>query len=361
MPLRCITLNLETRILQLKINILSRSFSYLEIELSELARYVLNQTLNNSTHASLWTNIMSLRSIARSSALNFATHYGLSLMLFALINLTGCIVNPEGYRVIDPDEPPIDTHTPRIREPRPVEPDPTRCEAESCTHNTEPECEPGAYEYGDDFDCFCDESGMWDCAYFETECESGDYYERDDCEICECFGGYYECYVLDDVGCSGPAPLPEPEPEVLSQNFCEDWVATRFNYPRDELACNGAQMVRFDSIQALWVGVVSCGDDSFAQVRLYLSDNEYDFFPATDTAGHGQDHCELINDSFGRLRDEDDITSSGCRDCSTTTNLPLENVYVFSRSRSGERFVFQESGRWAYQTTRLTCGPVLCR
>ena len=226
---------------------------------------------------------------------------------------------------------------------------------------TEPECEPGDYEYDVDFDCYCSESGIWDCSYYEPECEPGEYYEGDDCTICECVYGYYECYALDDPECNGPVPLPEPEPEVLSQNFCEDWVTTSFDYPIDEASCHGAQRVRFDVVQELWVGVVSCGDDTFNQVRLYLSDNEYDFFPATDTAGHGQDHCELINDSFGRLRDEDDITSSGCTSCSTSSSLSLEGTPVFHRSWSGERFVFRGSSAWSHMTARLRCGPMICQ
>ena len=132
----------------------------------------------------------------------------------------------------------------------------------------------------------------------------------------------------------------------------------------DELSCFGAQRLRFDEGQGLWVGTVSCEDEPDAvpgMLRLYLSEDGETFYPATDTAGHGQDHCELINENFSPLANPDDITSGGCDSCSTSENLPLENQPVFNRTSGGEPFYFvHRSGEWSYQTSRLNCGPTLC-
>jgi hypothetical protein len=112
--------------------------------------------------------------------------------------------------------------------------------------------------------------------------------------------------------------------------------------------------VRWSSEQNLWVGVVSCGDGS---VRLYLAESEQGpFLPALDTAGHGQDHCELLVPGF-TLGNEDDIASGSCASCSTGPNIAIEGKAGYVRSQLGEPFVLvAETGAWSYQTSRLSCG-----
>lgn len=306
---------------------------------------------------------MSLHSTSHAAALYPTSRYGSSLILFSLINLTGCIVDHEGYQTGELNA--GEEVQPIVREADPVDPNLNVCEDDSCGDPIEPECTPGDYEYTDDLDCYCLEEGRWECYYYEPECYPGEQYQ-DECESCDCVQGYFDCYYSDQPECYGPIPpepesLPEPEPAVsIHQGFCGDWAESSFDFPRDELACDGAQQVRFDETQQLWVGVVSCEDDTFNQVRLYLSSNGSEFFPATDTAGHGQDHCELISDTFGSLRLDDDITSGGCEACSTSQNISIEYLPVFNRSGSGERFVFERSDEWSWQTSRLTCGRMFC-
>jgi TARSH-like protein len=135
------------------------------------------------------------------------------------------------------------------------------------------------------------------------------------------------------------------------------WQAQSFALYPDEQACLGDQWVRYDEGIRLWVGLTTCSSD---ETRIYLSASpEGPFLAATDYAGHGQDHCELVNAAF-TLTDEDDITSGGCADCSTGVNLPLEGVSVYGRGYLGEAFEFVESTpEWSYQVSKLRCGVEL--
>ncbi len=135
------------------------------------------------------------------------------------------------------------------------------------------------------------------------------------------------------------------------------WEANPFALYPDEQACLGDQWVRFDTGLGLWVGLTVCASD---ETRIYLADAaEGPFAAAADTAGHGQDHCALVNAAF-TLTDEDDITSGGCTDCSTGPNLPLEGLPAYARSNLGEPFAFVEvTPEWSHQVSRLRCGVAL--
>ena len=132
------------------------------------------------------------------------------------------------------------------------------------------------------------------------------------------------------------------------------FAPAQFTFPTDELACDGDQFVKHDDTYNLFVGVTLCS--SSADLRIYLSDAGDNFFPATDWAGNGQDHCELVNPEF-TINNEDDITSGGCSSCSAGVNLPLEHVPVWERGQFGDPFDFNPSSpEWADQTSRLNCG-----
>jgi hypothetical protein len=76
---------------------------------------------------------------------------------------------------------------------------------------------------------------------------------------------------------------------------------------------------------------------------------------ATDLAGHGQDHCELIQPGF-QLPNEDDITSGGCLACATSYNLPIENVPAYGRAFLGDSFqLYRPTGFWSWQTSQIDC------
>ncbi|HEU4405166.1 MAG TPA: hypothetical protein VFS43_07735, partial [Polyangiaceae bacterium] len=143
---------------------------------------------------------------------------------------------------------------------------------------------------------------------------------------------------------SGLGPvLPEGDgsPSPLDTSDCRfggfGWRAHRFALYPDGQDCSGQQWVRHDEGLGLWVGLTACEG---GEARVYLAASpEGPFAAAADWAGHGQDHCELVNAAF-TLTDEDDITSGGCADCSTGPNLPLEGLPAYARGYLGEPFAF---------------------
>ncbi|HEU4404832.1 MAG TPA: hypothetical protein VFS43_06030 [Polyangiaceae bacterium] len=153
----------------------------------------------------------------------------------------------------------------------------------------------------------------------------------------------------------------EPGDRPRTGGSCEfggfSWEAKPFALYPDEEACLGDQWVRFDAGLGLWVGLTTCSSD---ETRIYLAASpEGPFLAAADTAGHGQDHCELVNAGF-TLGHEDDITSGGCTDCSTGPNLPLEGLPAYARAVLGEPFSFVEiTPEWSHQVSRLRCGVQL--
>lgn len=154
-----------------------------------------------------------------------------------------------------------------------------------------------------------------------------------------------------DVSEDTAAPVP-----VDTGPLCDpttEWVQTTFTYPPDALSCAGDQFIHYEPRAGLWVGVVSCGGTAY---RIYLSESESgEYLPAMDTAGHGQDHCELLDPTF-TIPNEDDITSGGCAACSTSRNLPLEGVPGWYRAVFGTAFTFIAStGEWSWQTSQLDC------
>lgn len=122
------------------------------------------------------------------------------------------------------------------------------------------------------------------------------------------------------------------------------WTAKPFTSASTvQTPCQGARYVRFLPAYAKWVGVALCSPTRY---KLFLADGPDDTFREIgDYAGHGQDHCELVNPGFS-IPDEDDITSGGCTHCS------LDGAHVFdppvgsqgwSRARFGEPFRFEPS------------------
>jgi hypothetical protein len=111
---------------------------------------------------------------------------------------------------------------------------------------------------------------------------------------------------------------------------------------------------RFDPAQGLWVGVVECSSPT--GFRIFLSDPAFgDWRPATDGAGHGQDHCELVDPAF-RIPDEDDITSGGCASC-TAGGLVFSRGPVYARHRFGECFTEETAVMdWPWLTSVIYCG-----
>jgi hypothetical protein len=78
-----------------------------------------------------------------------------------------------------------------------------------------------------------------------------------------------------------------------------------------------------------------------------------------DFAGHGQDHCELVNPQF-TMSDEDDITSGGCTSCTVGELVDIDGVPVYARARFGEPFQRVQARYWADLTTTFySCGVAI--
>ena len=107
--------------------------------------------------------------------------------------------------------------------------------------------------------------------------------------------------------------------------------------------CDGARYVRYSPQYEKWIGVSLC---SATRYKIFLGENLNDtFYEIGDYAGHGQDHCELVNPQF-RIPNEDDITSGGCSSCA------IDSAHVFdppvgsqgwSRASFGGQFTFVPS------------------
>jgi hypothetical protein len=141
-----------------------------------------------------------------------------------------------------------------------------------------------------------------------------------------------------------PAPTVPVPPPVVINNDDYVWKVQSFSFPKDELSCVGKQLVQFNSRYKTYVGLTLCNDKN--EFRAYMSSDNVAFLPITDTNGHGQDHCELVNKNF-QLPISDDITSGNCATCSTSRNLPLEFVDTWSRADIRTPFSLVHSGTWA--------------
>ena len=133
-----------------------------------------------------------------------------------------------------------------------------------------------------------------------------------------------------------------------------DWEKGSFD-TAEPPACTGERFVRYDAEYSAWVGAILCGASN--RYKLYMSEARNDkFLQIADFAGHGQDHCELVDPAF-TMPDEDDITSGGCTTCTVGDLVDIQNVPVYARGYLGEPFERVTSRYWADLTTTFySCG-----
>lgn len=127
------------------------------------------------------------------------------------------------------------------------------------------------------------------------------------------------------------APVVQSTPKVPSYGQCQS-------------PCSGDEKVFLNSKYNKWVKVVLC---SSSRYDILLSDAQSGpFYKVGDTSGHGQDHCELVNNSFAALKSDDDVKSGNCPTCivagaGSVTDLPeIFGKNIFYRSKMGETFTF---------------------
>ncbi len=108
-------------------------------------------------------------------------------------------------------------------------------------------------------------------------------------------------------------------------------------------SCTGAKYVRDTTYQGLYVAAVLCETAPTAKIKLLLAAAAAGpYREIADTAGHGQDWCELVNPNF-TLPNEDDITSGGCPTCEIGSNSRVAAAPFYARNRFGENFVLTTS------------------
>lgn len=132
------------------------------------------------------------------------------------------------------------------------------------------------------------------------------------------------------------------------------WEPTTFS-TYSPPSCNGARFVRHDEHYGVFVGAILCGDSK--HYKLYMSEKlDQPFLEIADYAGHGQDHCELVDPAF-TIPDEDDITSGGCTTCSVGPVVDVNGPPVYARANFGQPFERVTSRYWADLTNPVySCG-----
>jgi hypothetical protein len=140
----------------------------------------------------------------------------------------------------------------------------------------------------------------------------------------------------DSGGVTAPSVVLPTTPEY------EDWTAHKFNDDVKNSPCDGDRYVRFDEGYGLYVGVALCSPTRY---KIFLGASPDGVFQQIgDFAGHGQDHCELVNPTFA-IPDEDDIKSGGCAACQTSVEggewyLNPTGTQGYSRATFGDPFEF---------------------
>lgn len=149
--------------------------------------------------------------------------------------------------------------------------------------------------------------------------------------------------------------MDDPHSPMPIGSAATGWMPLEFQTHAGKRYCSGSRYVRFVPAYSAWVGAEVCG--SASEYKLYMGPSATGtFYEIADYAGHGQDHCELVNPAF-KLPNEDDITSGGCADCSLGGLVDVQDVPVYARARFGEPFRLVMSTFWGdLSTEKYRCG-----
>lgn len=138
----------------------------------------------------------------------------------------------------------------------------------------------------------------------------------------------------------GPPPVPDAAPPKL--------------YPTCQTSCTGATHVLYSAKVNKWVQVVLCSPQRY---DIFVGEQQGGpFYKVGDTAGHGQDHCELVNPSF-TLTHEDNVDSGNCPTCAvqhagSVQGIPwLWNTPMYWRANLGEPLTFGTAQKSSIHTS----------
>lgn len=156
-----------------------------------------------------------------------------------------------------------------------------------------------------------------------------------------------------------PPPPEEPVPDrPTPDDPVSEWSAYDFVVSGRTPACEGPRFIHYAAAYDRWIGAIQCG--SATRYKLYMSEGKDSvYFEIADFAGHGQDHCELVNPAF-KIIDDDDITSGGCTTCAVGELVDLIDVRVYARGYFGEPFELVAAEFWADLGTEwYECGVAI--
>lgn len=153
---------------------------------------------------------------------------------------------------------------------------------------------------------------------------------------------------------------------VVKQDATSGWEAYNFVPNVYRSACGAAssytqamtyRYVKYDQTSGLWMGIVLCinpatGGLLNTRYKLYLANAKAGdttagsgagkYFEATDTAGNGQDHCQLLKTGF-TIANEDSITSGNCPGCAINYFGQASLNQTYYRGTFGSKFTLYNS------------------
>ena len=154
-----------------------------------------------------------------------------------------------------------------------------------------------------------------------------------------------------DLGAATTDLTPEARdvaPPPLRRDAGEAPIVSPQAYGRCKTACAGATQVFHNAKYDKWVQVVLCTSRRY---EILLGDTESGpFYKVGDKAGHGQDHCELVNPSF-TLAVEDSISSGNCPSCAvggagSVVDIPwLSGKPIYTRGAWGKPFLLEKADK----------------
>lgn len=152
----------------------------------------------------------------------------------------------------------------------------------------------------------------------------------------------------DVAATARPMPTSETTP---TPEFATDATLA---YGSCTAPCAGITRVVFNARYSKYIKLVHCSE---ARYDMFMGESASGpFYKIGDTGGHGQDHCELLNESF-TIPHEDDVTSGTCKKCAvghagSVGKLPAQwGTKIYHRSRFGESFTFADALHWSIHTS----------
>jgi hypothetical protein len=157
-----------------------------------------------------------------------------------------------------------------------------------------------------------------------------------------------------DGGGSASVDLAPPPPDLSPPPPLKPDASPVQSYGACKTSCAGTSHLLHNAKYNKWVKVVLCTPSRY---DIFMGEQQSGpFYKVGDTAGHGQDHCELVNPSF-TLTHEDNIDSGSCPTCKeksagSVAGIPwLWGTPMYWRSALGQPFNFGLANKQSINTS----------